>query len=121
MKELKLYACKHCGCTVKLLTEVNHLMCCGEAMQEVIPNSVEASFEKHMPVYQKVGDSMEITVPHVMEEAHYIEWILVKGEKENREIILTPGKEAKFVVPYEKGALIYSYCNLHGLWKVEVE
>ena len=64
---------------------------------------------------------MEIIVPHVMEDAHYIEWILVKGERENREVLLSPGEEAKFVAPYEKGALIYSYCNLHGLWKVEVE
>ena len=56
-----------------------------------------------------------------MEEDHYIEWILVKTEKENREVILKPGDTPAMTVPYEKGALIYAYCNKHGLWKTVVE
>ena len=42
-------------------------------------------------------------------------------EKENREVLLQPGDTPEMTVPYEKGALIYAYCNKHGLWKTEVE
>ena len=71
--------------------------------------------------YEKVGENIHIKVNHVMEEDHYIEWILVKTEKENREVILKPGDTPEMTVPYEKGALIYAYCNKHGLWKTVVE
>ena len=122
MKELKLEKCKKCGSLVKVLEEGSgNYICCGEPMEEVKANSVDASFEKHVPTYEKVGDNIHIKVNHVMDEDHYIEWILVKTEKENREVILKPGDTPEMTVPYEKGALIYAYCNKHGLWKTVVE
>lgn len=122
MKELVLKRCKKCGALVKVLEEGSgKYICCGEEMEIVKPNSVDAAFEKHVPTYEKVGDNMHIQVNHVMEEDHYIEWILVKTEKENREVILKPGDTPEMTVPYEKGAIIYAYCNKHGLWKTEVE
>ena len=42
-------------------------------------------------------------------------------DRENREVILKPGDAPEMTVPYEKGALIYAYCNKHGLWKTVVE
>ena len=90
-------------------------------MKEVKANSTDAAFEKHVPTYEKEGENIHIKVNHVMEEEHYIEWILVKMEKENREVLLQPGDTPEMIVPYEKGALIYAYCNKHGLWKTEVE
>ncbi len=122
MKELKLKRCKNCGALVKVLEEGSgNYICCGEPMEEVKANSVDASFEKHVPTYEKVKDNIHIKVNHVMDEDHYIEWILVKTEKENREVILKPGDAPEMTVPYEKGALIYAYCNKHGLWKTVVE
>ena len=122
MKELVLKRCKKCNALVKVLEEGSgKYICCGEVMEEVKANSVDAAFEKHVPTYEKVGDNMYIKVNHVMEEDHYIEWILVKTEKENKEVILKPGDTPEMTVPYEKGALIYAYCNKHGLWKTEVE
>lgn len=90
-------------------------------MEEVKANSVDAAFEKHVPTYEKVGDVMNIKVNHVMEEDHYIEWILVLTEKEEKKLILKPNDTPEMTVPYEKGALIYAYCNKHGLWKTVVE
>lgn len=125
MKELILKKCMKCNALVKVLEDCScddcGIVCCGEPMKEVRANSVDASFEKHVPTYEKDGNNIHIKVNHVMEEEHYIEWILVKMEKENREVLLQPGDTPEMIVPYEKGVLIYAYCNKHGLWKTEVE
>ena len=125
MKELVLKRCKKCNALIKVLEDCKcedcGIVCCGEPMEEVKANSVDASFERHLPTYEKEEDNIHIKVDHVMEEDHYIEWILVKTEKENREVILKPGDTSEMTVPYEKGALIYAYCNKHGLWKTVVE
>lgn len=125
MKELVLKKCMKCNALVKVLEDYKDesygIICCGEPMKEVKANSTDAAFEKHVPTYEKEGENIHIKVNHVMEEEHYIEWILVKMEKENREVLLQPGDTPEMIVPYEKGALIYAYCNKHGLWKTEVE
>lgn len=125
MKELKLKKCRKCNTLIKVLEDCNcedcGIMCCGETMIELKANSVDANFEKHVPTYEIEGNNIRIKVNHVMEEDHYIEWILVKTEKEEREVILKPNDIPELVVPYEKGALIYAYCNKHGLWQTVVE
>ena len=121
MKELVLKQCKKCHTIVKVLEGENEITCCGEVMEEVKANSVDAAFEKHVPTYEKVGENIHIKVNHVMEEDHYIEWILVKTEKEIREFFFKPGDVCEVKVPYMGKAIVYSYCNLHGLWKKEVE
>ena len=84
-------------------------------------NSVDASFEKHVPQYNILGDKVEIFVNHVMEEDHYIEWILV--DYEDSQIIkeFKPGDEAKVVVDYKDNMKAYSYCNKHSLWVNDIE
>ena len=125
MKELVLKKCMKCNALVKVLEDCKDescgIVCCGEPMKEVKANSTDAAFEKHVPTYEKEGENIHIKVNHVMEEDHYIEWILVKMEKENREVLLQPGDTPEMILPYEKGALIYAYSNKHGLWKTEVE
>lgn len=125
MKELILKECKSCHAIVKVLEDCKckgcGIICCNEPMTIVEPNTTDASFEKHIPTYEVIEDQMKVTVNHVMEEDHYIEWILVKTEKQNIEVLLVPGDEPTITVPYEKGALIYAYCNKHGLWKTEVK
>lgn len=125
MKELNLKKCMKCNTLIRVLEECNcddgNLMCCGEKMQSVVANSTDAAVEKHVPVYEKVGDNIKITVPHVMEEKHYIEYIFAVYENEVIEKHFTFSSEPSLVVPYESGMKIYSYCNLHGLWGKEVE
>lgn len=125
MKELIIRKCDKCNALIKVIEDCKNktckMMCCGEEMKEVKANSTDASKEKHLPVYEKVGNDIKITVPHVMDEDHYIEWILVKTKNKNIETIFAPQEKAEMTVPYEKGALIYSYCNKHGLWKSEVK
>ena len=49
--KLQFFKCEHCGnIAVKLFDEGPALFCCGEKMSELVPDSVEASHEKHIPV-----------------------------------------------------------------------
>ena len=84
--------------------------------KEIPCNSVDASFEKHVPQYEIKGDNVEIFVNHVMDEDHYIEWILV--DYGDRQVVkhFNPGDEARVVVDYQEGMKAYSYCNKHSLW-----
>lgn len=124
MKELKLKKCLKCNALVKVIEDCNcedcGIVCCGESMKDVKSNSVDAAFEKHVPVYEIDGSNIVITVNHVMEEDHYIKWISYVTN--SLEIIkyFKPNEELKLTVPYEKEAKIYSYCNKHGLWEKEV-
>ena len=82
-------------------------------------NTVDASFEKHVPQFVIKDHQVEIYVNHVMEEDHYIEWILVDYGKEQRIFSFLPGDIPRVVVEYQKGMRVYSYCNKHSLWATE--
>lgn len=120
MPELKLKVCSKCNNLVRIINNSN-ITCCGETMQDVIPNQNIEIKEKHIPNYEKVGDKLVVSVKHVMEDDHYIEWIIVQGKNTTYEKQLLPHEDATFTVPFEKGAYLYSYCNKHGLWKNEVK
>ncbi len=54
--EFKLYRCAHCGNIVfKVVDKGVPIMCCGEKMQELIPNTTDAATEKHVPMVEKVS------------------------------------------------------------------
>ena len=117
--------CMKCGAMVRVIHDCNcndcGIKCCGESMKELIPNSEDASFEKHVPEYEIKDDKLYIKVNHVMEDEHYIEWISVVAS--NKEVVtyLKPMSEAVIHCGYIPGSVIYAYCNKHGLWKKEVE
>jgi len=76
---LEVYKCSICGNIVEVMhSGAGALVCCGENMQLMSENTVDAATEKHVPVIEvgngtvtvKVGD-----VAHPMEDQHYIEWI----------------------------------------------
>ena len=61
--EAKFYICERCG---NLVTTIHNagvpLVCCGEKMKELLPNTVEASGEKHLPVAELSGSTLTVTV-----------------------------------------------------------
>ena len=124
MNDLKFKKCLKCNNIIEIITEGNSdnkIICCANEMVDIIPNSVEASFEKHLPVYELDGSNIKIKVNHVMESDHYIEWILVKSKNKIVKKDFNENDIPELLVPYEKGSFIYSYCNKHGLWKTIVE
>lgn len=90
------------------------------AGEELIPNTVEAAFEKHIPVIEHSGDHVIVkvgSVAHPMLEAHYITCIILETNNGYQKKELKPGDapEASFAVT-EPVIAAYEYCNLHGLW-----
>ena len=125
MKELIIKKCKKCGAIVKVLNDCTcnncGIKCCDEEMIILKPNSVDASFEKHLPTYELEGNTIKITVNHVMDDDHFIEWISIVTDSKEETIYFKSGEEATVSTNYIKGSKIYSYCNKHGLWMTEVE
>jgi len=123
-KLLGIYKCEVCGNIVEVLYEgVGELHCCGQPMKLMQENTVDASYEKHIPVGEWEGTILTVKVgsaPHPMTEEHYIQWIeVLVGNKAYREF-LKPGQEpqASFCIDAgEEPVVLKAYCNLHGLWK----
>lgn len=123
-RELMIKKCTKCGAMMEVLQDCHckncEVVCCGETMKKVSPNSVDAAFEKHVPTFQRVENKVMVTVNHVMENDHYIEWIAFVGEYSTDKKFLQPGMSTQVLFPYEKGAKLYAYCNKHGLWETEI-
>ncbi len=124
MIELRqIYHCPICGNLVEVLfAGGGELVCCGEPMKLLEGNTVDAAKEKHVPVITEMGDKIKVSVgsvPHPMEEKHYIAMIEVLTENKVLRRELKPGDapEAIFRVKIDKVLLVREYCNLHGLWK----
>ena len=123
-KYLGIYKCEVCGNIVEVLFEgVGELVCCGQPMKLMLENSIEASYEKHIPVGAREGSVITVKVgsaPHPMTEEHYIQWIeILVGNKAYREF-LKPGLNPQASFNIDAGTetvTLRSYCNLHGLWK----
>lgn len=125
---MKFYICKHCGNIVEKLNDAGvNVVCCGEPMQELVANTTDAAQEKHVPAYTVNGNTIEVqvgSVLHPMLEEHHIGWIWLETEQGGQRKLLKVTEEPKatFVVaPGDKAVAIYEWCNLHGLWKVDVK
>ena len=110
----KFYICNHCG---NLVTTIHNagvpLVCCGEKMKELVPNTVEASGEKHLPVAELSGSRLTVTVgavEHPMADVHYIQWIFVETENGGQIRYLNPGRapNAVFELGSEKPVAVYA-------------
>jgi len=102
------------------------IFCCGEEVIKLIPNTVEASNEKHLPEVTMSGDTMCVqvgSVPHPMVDEHFIQFVYVETENGGQRKCLNPGDEPKveFSFVKDKPTAVYEYCNIHGLWKTEVK
>ncbi len=122
--KMKFYKCSVCGQIIAIVNDTGvPVVCCGKEMEELIPCSVDASLEKHVPVAEKEGGTIRVRVgsaAHPMTEAHYIQWIAIQTKNGNQRKLLHPGDapEAVFCVcESDEVEAVYAYCNLHGLWK----
>lgn len=121
----KFYRCRHCGNVIeKLVDSKVPVVCCGEKMEELVPNTVDASVEKHVPVVTRVDEctiKVEVgSTPHPMLPEHFIAFIYVETTNGGIHVDLKDKPEAFFCVCKDKPVAVYEYCNLHGLWKTEL-
>ena len=122
----KFYRCSHCGNLIGMIHDAGvPMMCCGQKMDALVPNTVEASAEKHLPAVTVDGDTVKVaigSVAHPMAEEHFIEWVYVQTERGGARKALKPGEapEVSFAMGGEKAIAVYAYCNLHGLWMTKL-
>ena len=123
MTELKqIYKCNICGNIVEVLhAGVGELVCCGQPMELLKEKTADVGLEKHVPVVERLDGKIKVkvgSVPHPMEQTHYIEWIeIIADGKVYRRFLKPRDKpEAEFEVTTKK-MVVREYCNIHGLWK----
>jgi len=120
-KKLQVYKSEICGNIVEILHEgAGQLVCCGQPTKLSEEKAEERGKEKHLPVVEKDGGRLKIrvgSIPHPMEEKHYIEWVEAKTDKGVFRQFLSSGDkpEAEFQIEHEH-IQVRTYCNLHGLW-----
>ncbi len=125
--ENKFYICRRCGNLVGAIHESGvPMMCCGQKMEELVPNTTDASGEKHVPVVTVNGNVVEVnvgSVDHPMTEEHLIQWIYVHTEQGGQRKALKAGQAPHAVFHLadgDKALSVYAYCNLHGLWMTKI-
>jgi superoxide reductase len=126
-KEPKFFVCKHCGNFVGMIHESGvQMICCGDPMTEVVPNTTDAAQEKHVPVITVTGNTVTVdigSVPHPMTPEHHIAWVYLETTEGGQRKCLaeTGAPKAEFALTAgEKVIAAYEYCNLHGLWKASL-
>ena len=95
--EQKFYICKHCGNIIAKVKDVGvPVVCCGEPMSEIIPNTTDAAVEKHLPVWSVENGIVHVvvsSVEHPMLPEHYIEWVSIHTRQGNQRKELHPGEK----------------------------
>ena len=125
MCEIRFYVCEHCGNIIGVIHNAGvPMMCCGQKMTLLEPGTVEASHEKHIPVVERDGNIIKVTigsVEHPMLEEHHIAWVYLQTNRGGQRKCLAIGREptVSFALCDEEPVAVFAYCNLHGLWKTE--
>jgi len=122
----KFYICRHCGNLIEMVHDAKvPVICCGQKMEYLEPNTVEASNEKHIPVVSLKGSEVHVnvgSVDHPMVPEHFIEWVYVETENGGYRKELHPesAPNVVFELGNDKPVAVYAYCNLHGLWMTKL-
>lgn len=121
MEALKIYKCEICGNIVELLHEgEGELICCGQPMKLLQEKTEDLGKEKHVPVIEKTKKGIKVkigSIPHPMEEKHYIEFIEVISDGKSYKEFLKPGMKPEAEFPIKDFEVVREYCNIHGLWR----
>lgn len=127
MCENRFYLCEHCGNLIGMVRDAGvPMMCCGQKMTKLEPNTTDAAAEKHVPVIYREGNLIRVAVgevPHPMTEEHSILWVYLQTDKGGQRKCLEVGKECAvaFSLHNEEPIAVYAFCNLHGLWMAPYE
>jgi len=122
MERNQIYKCNVCGNIIELLyVGGGELVCCGQPMELLKEKTEDQGNEKHVPVIEKTKTGVKVkvgSVPHPMEQKHYIQWIEILADDKVYRKYLVPGvaPEAEFET-MANNIVAREYCNLHGLWR----
>ncbi len=120
--KLDIYKCPSCGVIFEVLRDADcQMACCGKPMEKLAANTVDASKEKHVPAIEQLADGFKVkigSVPHPMEQKHYIEWIELLADGKAYRQFLVPGAAPEAVFNIKaSNVTAREHCNIHGLWQ----
>ena len=123
----KLYKSKDCSIIVEVVNKCaskETLTCQGSSMEEIKENTDPTVIKAHLPVVDKTSVGVKVKIgeeEHPMTEEHYIEWIEITSDDYVFRKYLKPNDkpEANFDVREDK-FVVRAYCNIHGLWILNV-
>jgi superoxide reductase len=124
-KMFEVYKCEVCGNITKVVhASAGVLVCCGKPMVLQLEKTADQGKEKHVPVVEKSASGIMVkvgSVPHPMEDNHYIEWVEVRSGENVYVRGFKPGEkpESEFCIP-QTNVKVRAYCNVHGLWTNQV-
>lgn len=123
-ERLQVYKCSVCGNMVEVLTGgAGSLVCCGKPMENLVAKTADQGKEKHVPVIEKVNGGIKVkigSVPHPMEDDHYIEWIEILADGKAYRQFLSAGQAPEAVFNIDAASVAArEHCNKHGLWEVK--
>jgi superoxide reductase len=124
-ERLQVYRCAACGNVAEVLTAgAGNLVCCGQSMEHLAAKTADQGKEKHVPVIEKLNGGFKVkvgSIPHPMEEKHFIQWIEIIADGKAYRHWFKPGQtpEAIFNLPVEN-VTAREHCNLHGVWEAKL-
>jgi superoxide reductase len=124
ISQLQVYKCSVCGNMVEVIrVGGGDMICCGKPMENLVAKVADQGKEKHVPVVEKANGGIRVkigSIPHPMEEKHYIEWVEVVTDGKAYRQFLKPGQAPEAVFNVDaSSATIREHCNIHGLWEVK--
>ncbi len=117
----EIYKCEICGNVIEVLHGgAGQLVCCGQPMKLMEAKKEEQGYEKHLPVVEKEDGKTKVkvgSVPHPMEEEHFIEMIeVITTDGRILRKYLKPGQKPEAEFDAEDVKEVREYCTIHGLW-----
>jgi len=119
----EVYRCDICGNVIEMVNEgAGELVCCGQPMEKLEAKKEDEGKEKHVPVLEGLAVGVKVkvgSVPHPMEEKHYIKFIEVLTKDKVHRAELKPGDkpEADFCAVKDSVIGVREFCTVHMLWE----
>ena len=123
LKRGQIFRCNTCGNMFELINVGGGTpACCGNEMEILSDAPKDVGAEKHVPIIEKTESGVKVkigSIPHPMEETHYIAWIEIITDNETQRVFLQPGDapEAVFKIDDTTNLFAKEYCTVHGLWR----
>lgn len=120
------YRCDTCGNVIWLISNSGSpVVCCGASMMKLDAGESDGAADRHTPMVEEHGGTIRAQIGSVLHPAlsgHHIEWIALHTESGMffKEIPVGKVPVANFSGYPGRPLAVYSYCNLHGLWKYEI-
>lgn len=122
----EIYKCNKCGIEVEILHKGDGVLTCCEK-----PMTLKSSFDgegvaqEHIPKIEDLGNKVKVVVGalrHPMTDVHHIEWIeiIMKDGVYRKDLKVDSEPEVEFNFNKDKIVIVREYCNIHGLWEINL-